>query len=80
MAAFSVDASTGMLTFLNHTSTEGEIPRNFAINPNGEIVYVANQNSDNITVFDLDTETGKLTFTKKELEIPTPVCIVFYEE
>ncbi|HCD52382.1 MAG TPA: 6-phosphogluconolactonase [Balneolaceae bacterium] len=80
LAAFSVDASTGMLTFLNHTSTEGEIPRNFAINPNGEIVYVANQNSDNITVFDLDTETGKLTFTKKELEIPTPVCIVFYEE
>jgi 6-phosphogluconolactonase len=55
----------------------GEWPRNFKIDPSGNLLFVANQNSGNITVFDIDTETGRLTFTGNELEISQPVCILF---
>ena len=78
IASFSIDESTGKLRFIAHTSSEGEIPRNFAIHPDGDKLLVANQNSDNIAIMDLDAESGALTFSGTNLEVPTPVCIVFY--
>lgn len=78
IASFSVDESTGKITFLAHTSSQGEIPRNFAIHPDGDRLFVANQNTDNIAVLDLNKETGALTFSGTNLDVPTPVCIVFY--
>jgi 6-phosphogluconolactonase len=78
IVSYEIDEDSGELSLLAHTSTEGEFPRNFNIHPNGEALYVANQNSDNITLFDLDPETGVLSFTGESIEVPTPVCIVFY--
>jgi 6-phosphogluconolactonase len=38
---------------------------------------VANQKSDNITVFQRNQETGLLTFTGNEVNISKPVCLKF---
>lgn len=65
----------GKLSLLKHVSTEGNWPRNFAIDPSGKFILVANQRSHNITVFKL--ENGIPVFTGKELKIPAPVCIEF---
>jgi 6-phosphogluconolactonase len=52
-------------------------PRNFAIDPTGAFLLVANQKSDNIVVFRLDQRTGGLSFTGQKVEVPSPVCLKF---
>lgn len=78
IATFRVDESTGRLTLINHTPSQGEFPRNFALHPDGKHLFVANQNTDNIAIFNLNPDTGILSFTEQSLEVNTPVCILFY--
>ena len=68
----------GTLTAIGHEPTQGEIPRNFMISPNGKLLLVANQNSSNVVAFSIDETTGKLTPTGKNNAIPTPVCLRVY--
>jgi 6-phosphogluconolactonase len=77
IALFAIDASTGMLTFVEHTPTQGKTPRNFAIDPTGSYLFAANQDTDNIVLFRIDQNTGRLTPTGKVLEIDAPVSLVF---
>lgn len=50
-------------------------PRNFILTPNQKQVLVATQNSNLISVFDRDVETGLLKATSKELTITKPVYL-----
>jgi 6-phosphogluconolactonase len=75
LAGFAIDPQKGTLTFIEHTPTQGKIPRNFAIEPGGNFLIAANQDSDNIVVFKVDQKTGKLTPTGQNLEVGAPVCI-----
>ncbi|MEZ4867636.1 MAG: lactonase family protein [Caldilineaceae bacterium] len=77
IAIFTVDPATGMLTAAGHESTQGKVPRNFAIDPSGTFLLAANQNTDNVVVFHIDQQTGALTPTGHSLEAPTPVCLRF---
>ncbi|SER18822.1 lactonase family protein [Neolewinella agarilytica] len=74
---YSVDKVTGKITFVDHESTRGKTPRNFAIAPTGRLLHVANQDSGNITTFTLNEKSGKLTFTGQDYQIGTPSCIEF---
>jgi len=40
-------------------------------------VYVANQDSDAIVLFDVDPHTGQLTPTGDVTRVGAPVCILF---
>ncbi len=42
-----------------HVSTEGKWPRNFTIDPTGNFLLVANQHTDNVVTFKIDTQTGR---------------------
>lgn len=75
IASYKIDAGNGRLEFVEHTSTRGKTPRNFAIAPNGKFLLAANQNSDSIAVFRLDEKTGKLTPVGEPVAAPTPVCL-----
>ena len=75
IAVFAIDQSSGKLSFVQHQSTQGKWPRNFAIDPTGQFLLVANQNTDNIVVFRIDQQTGKLTPTNNVVEISQPVCL-----
>ncbi len=77
ISCFSVGAD-GLLTFIQQVSTGGSGPRNFAITPDGQYVFVAHQESDTIVLFKRDAKTGKLTVTDKKIEVGSPVCLVFY--
>lgn len=74
---FALD-DEGRMSLVGHTPTRGEIPRNFVIHPSGDYLYVANQNTDTIEIFSIDPESGTLSFTGNKLDVPTPVCILFY--
>ena len=71
------DAKTGNLEYLEHTSTQGKTPRNFAIDPTGKLVLAANQESDSAVVFQIDQQSGQLKPSGEVLKVPVPVCVLF---
>ena len=80
IAVFSIDSSNGTLTPVEHVSTEGKTPRNFAIDPTGRYLFAANQDSDRIVIFRIDPQTGRLASTGRKLDVPSPVCVTFVGE
>ena len=72
---FAIDQDTGKLTHIDHESTQGETPRNFAIDPTGTYLFAENQGTDTIVTFRIDSDTGKLTATGHVADVPMPVCI-----
>jgi 6-phosphogluconolactonase len=76
IAVFSV-ADDGMLNLLETTSVHGDWPRNFTLSPDENHILIANQNSNNITVFQRDSATGLLTYTNNEYKLGAPVCLKF---
>jgi 6-phosphogluconolactonase len=77
IAVFQIDADTGHLTLVDHTSTEGSFPRDFTIDPTGKFLLAANQDTSNIVQYTIDYSTGKLTPTGVTVSVPNPVCVVF---
>lgn len=75
IAAFAVGPDDGLLTPIGIFPCRGEIPRGFAISPEGNLLIVGNQNSDNLTAFHIGKK-GELIFIW-EKKMPTPVCIRF---
>lgn len=59
LAAFRVDAATGLLTHLFNLATEQE-PRGFNIDPQGRYLLAAGRQSNRLTVYAIDHATGKL--------------------
>jgi 6-phosphogluconolactonase len=77
LACYAIARRGGRLSLIEHVSTRGRTPRNFAIDPTGRFLLAANQNSHNIVVFRLDSRTGRLSPTGHETEVPSPVCLKF---
>lgn len=68
----------GTLIYKNQVSTDGIGPRNFTISPDGKYVLVANQRTDNIVIFKRDATTGMLTNTGQQINVGSPVCLIFF--
>lgn len=60
LAAFSVNAATGKLSYLGSTPTESQ-PRGFAIAPKGDFLVACGEKSDTISVYAIDEASGALT-------------------
>ncbi|WP_266368931.1 lactonase family protein [Tellurirhabdus rosea] len=67
-------AGDGKLTLVGHQPV-GEVPRNFMVDPKGDFVLAANQNSDSILIFKRDKATGKLSQVGEPVKVPSPVCL-----
>jgi 6-phosphogluconolactonase len=68
------------LTFLGHESTRGETPRNFNIDPSGELMLVGNQDSGTIEGFWIDSSNGDLRHSGESIKTLSPVCILFHPQ
>ena len=77
IALFKIDAATGKLTLVEHTSTQGEKPRAFNLDPTGRFLIAANQDSSEIVIFSINPETGHLTPTGQRLPLGNPVAVAF---
>ena len=66
----------GQLEVVGHESVRGDSPRDISFSPKQNYIIVANQQSDNITLFKRNKETGELKFIS-EAKISMPVNIVF---
>ncbi len=78
IALFVIDEQHGRLTGQGHFSTLGKVPRNFAISPDGKYLVVANQETENVVVFKINTIDGTLIPTGNSVNVPSPVCVLFY--
>ncbi len=76
IALFEV-GDDGQMTFVEAEPVRGEWPRNFAISPDEKFLLVANQHTNNITVFARNPETGMLEYTGNQMKVFNPVCVIF---
>ncbi len=74
IAVYSIHKK-GTLSLLGHQSTLGNGPRNFNFDPTEKFLLVGNQNSDEIVIFERNSETGLLKDTGKRIAVGKPVCI-----
>ena len=75
LGILSINPSNGMLVWVDHQSTLGNTPRNFNLDPSGNFLLVANQNSDQVVIFKRDKQTGLLTDSGKRIKVSKPVCL-----
>jgi 6-phosphogluconolactonase (cycloisomerase 2 family) len=52
-------------------------PRNFAIEPTGKYMLVANQSGGNVLSFGINQSTGELIPTGSAVSVGSPVCVRF---
>jgi 6-phosphogluconolactonase len=76
IAVFAVDRSGGGLALVQHVSTAGATPRDFAIDPGGRLLVAANQDSDTLVSFWIDPATGRLDPTGHTLRLARPACVL----
>ena len=80
IAVFAIDAGAGTLTPVQDVDTQGQTPRNFALDPSGHLLLVANQNSNNLVVFRIEPNTGLLAPTGQTVEVPSPMFLQVVED
>lgn len=78
IAVFAIDQSNGQLQSKGFVKSGGKGPRDFSIDPSDAFLYAANGESDNITIYKRNKETGLTTGEGKSMAIPAPVCILFF--
>jgi 6-phosphogluconolactonase len=64
LGGFSVDSSTGKLTWLGSTPTEKQ-PRGFRIDPTGRYMVVSGEKSDTLSTYSIDPSSGALKLIGK---------------
>lgn len=75
IVVYAITSDSGELEWVEHTSTQGQTPRNFAISTNGNYLLAANQDSGTIVSFLIDK--GRLEATGHITKVPQAVCIIW---
>lgn len=72
---YKIAPKKGTLKWVGNQSTLGKAPRDFLIDPTGQFLFAANQNSDSIVLFKRDEKTGMLDPMETHIEIGHPVYL-----
>jgi 6-phosphogluconolactonase (cycloisomerase 2 family) len=72
IAAYTIDAATGNLTWIEATNAHAYFPRTFQINKAGNLVAVGGQTSSNVAIISRDIKTGKLGDLLATVQVATP--------
>ena len=76
-AVFSIHEGTGELALIQERTNPGDESRHMAIDATGKWFLSANQFSGDISVFPIDTATGKLGERSSKVSIQGPSCLLF---
>ena len=76
IAIFSVNETNGKLARIGYQPT-GLHPRNFVISPNGKYLLVACRDSNEIQIYEINTQNGLLKNTGKIVKTSQPTCLKF---
>ncbi|SIN70279.1 6-phosphogluconolactonase, cycloisomerase 2 family [Acetomicrobium flavidum] len=77
VVCYRINRQTGFLATIHFTPTLGKTPRFMTFNEDGNKLLVANEDSDTIRIFDVNSKTGELVYTGHSIATGSPTCIVF---
>lgn len=72
ITAYSIDPSTGLVTYLETTSAYSFFPRTFSINNAGTMVAIGGQTSANVAVVERNVTSGRLGKLLATLKVGNP--------
>lgn len=72
LAIYSIDATTGALTWIEATNAHAYYPRTFQINKEGNLVAVGGQTSSNVAIISRDVTTGRLGDLIASVDVGSP--------
>lgn len=73
----------GQLSTVGYFHTRGETPRHFKFDNSGQYLIVANQDSNNLSIFNFNQSSGEIKFTGNEYHVPSPnfiCCCSLHDE
>ena len=76
ISAFKILAD-GKLEKVDEITKSISVPRDFNIDTSGKYMIVANQDKDNLAIYTVDAQTGKLTFLNESIAVKAPICVAF---
>ena len=74
---FEFNPITESLSFIASYPTQGRTPRDFTLDATGKWLLVAHQDSDTISIFNVNSYNGTLSFHKTVNNIESPVCLAW---
>ena len=75
LAVFRISESDGSLELIQRVPSGGGHPRNFVISPEGDLLAVANRDSNNIVYFAVDSKSGELAALETVEGVPACTCV-----
>jgi len=72
ISVHKVDPGTELLMEVGIYKTMGKTPRHFQLSCDGRYVLAANQDTETVTCFSMNQETGELTYTGNNLNVNSP--------
>ena len=78
ISVFAVDEA-GELSMIQNISTYGVQPRDFNLSMDGSLCLVANHDTNNLTLFKRDAQSGRLSLLQNDVWAPEVVCVDFME-
>ena len=77
ISIFSIESASGDLALRGSVDIMGVNPRHFRVTPDGSWLIVANQDSDDLTVFRVEDFGRGLKYTGRPFAVATPTAIRF---
>ncbi len=76
IVVFERDASRGLITPAGSFSSGGSWPRHLHLTHDGDSMLVANERSDRVCLFTIDSQSGIGIPAKQFLDTPAPSCVI----
>jgi len=76
ITVFSRDVVSGKLVRNELEPIRGSWPRHFNLTSDGNGLIAAGKDSNTLTVFSVDKETGKLQYIRQSVNVPQPICVL----
>lgn len=76
ITAFEIN-DQGLLSNKRVWDVLGKGPRNFTFTPDGKFLLVANQLSDEVVIFYVNTQDGSIRDSGRRISVCSPTCILF---
>jgi 6-phosphogluconolactonase len=77
ISAFKINTD-GTLEKIDEIKRSISIPRDFNFDPSGKYMVIGNQDKNNLTVYNVDGQTGKLTYNSESISVKAPICVTFF--
>ena len=77
---FQFDEKSEKLSWSGYVPSGGKTPRDMNIDPEGNWLVCANQDSNNLVVFEINPTSGRLLQNSVNKEVKSPSCVLFGKE